>query len=509
MKRLIKIVEKYSAFAEDTKIPFGYYLLTFVAYVTLRNFLEIFSDRTEIAIISFEGHLHYFLFYLCLALTMALLFSVGTGEKIAKTVRLVAGSFFFIFLAPLIDLLLSGGQGFDMAYLLPGTHSNLLLRYLTFAGPFEEKGITIGLKLEVAVLVVASFLYFRAKRVSILKSIFFSWIVYTVIFGYAIVPFVIKGILDLFGLFNYFDSMLFVKFYLVLLFPLLLIVAYRWDRKAFASILQDIRPSRQLHALAMFAFGIVLGPSFLWSQEHLFDLAVTILAIVWGCVFVITTNNLADQAIDHWVNKQRPLINGAISHRDYQILAVVAGVLAIICAWATSYYALFTLVFFMGLYSVYSLPPVRFKRVPFFSKLTIAVNSLAFAMMGYVFAGGEVTGFPPLVILWFLVFFTAAMNFIDLKDYEGDQRAGIKTLPVLWGLEKSQRVIGLFFLLACAAAPWAIGQMILLPPAICVGALQYWLINRKNYQEKWVFFAYLASFAILIIILGFARQTVF
>jgi 4-hydroxybenzoate polyprenyltransferase len=506
MKHIIRIVEKYRSFAENLKIPFGYYLLTFAAFVTLRNFLEIFSDSAKIAIISFEGHFHYFLFYLCLALTMTLLFSVSTGEKVAETARLVTVSFFFIFLAPLLDLLTSGGQGLNMAYLLPGTHSNLMVRYLTFAGPFEEQGITIGLKLEVAVLVVASFLYFSAKQVSILKSIFFSWVVYTVIFGYAVVPFVIKGILDLFGLYNYFDSMLFVKFYLILLFPLLLIAAHRWDRKAFVSILKDIRPFRQIHALMMFAFGIVLGPSFLWSQEHLFDLAVTALAIVWGCVFVITTNNLADQEIDRWVNKQRPLVNGAISCRDYQILAVVAGILAIAYAWAASYYTLFTLVLFMGLYSVYSLPPVRFKRVPFFSKLVIAVNSLAFVIMGYVFTGGEVTGFPPLIILWFLVFFTAAMNFIDIKDYSGDKRAGIKTLPVLWGFEKSQRVIGLFFLLACVAAPFAVGQMILLAPSAGAGIAQYWLISRKNYKEKWVFSVYLASFAILIVVLGFARQ---
>ena len=114
----------------------------------------------------------------------------------------------------------------------------------------------------------------------------------------------------------------------------------------------------------------------------------------------------------------------------------------------------------------------------------------------------EVIEFPPMVILWFLVFLTAAMNFIDLKDYKGDKRAGIQTLPVMWGLEKSQRVIGVFFLLAYLVAPLAVGEMILLIPAIPAGAIQYWTITRKRYREQPVFSLYLTSFAVMLIILA-------
>jgi len=502
MKRLIKIAEKYSNFAEDLSIPFGYYILTFLAFITFRNFLEIFSDKS---VVSIELHFHYYLSYICMALFIILLFSVATKEKMTKIARLVLCSFYFIFLAPTLDLIISGGQGYDMSYLLPGVHSNLPLRYLTLFGSFEDIGVTPGLRIEVALIVIASFVYFKAKKISTLKSLLFAWFMYTLIFTYSIVPFIIKTILDVFHIFEQPDDMLYVKFYLIVTFIFLLILS-KWNKRYFVSLFKDIRPFRQFHFLMMFAFGIVLGPSLAWRQDVPFDLVLVIIAIFWACLFVLITNNLEDYEIDRVANSSRPLVSGAIPRNDYKSMAVVAGLLALLYALAVSYYTFLTILLFMGLYSLYSMPPLRFKRVPFFSKLVIAINSLALVIMGYVYAGGEVFEFPSLIILWFLVFFTAAINFIDIKDYEGDKQAGIKTLPVLWGLEKSQRIIGLFFALAYAAAPFALGQTFLLPAAIGAGVVQYWLVSRKDYKEKWVFSLYLGSFVVMLILLSFAEH---
>lgn len=507
MKRLIKIAEKYSTVVEEVRVPLGYYILAFVVYVALRNFLEIFSDRSELAIVSLDLHVHFYLFYICMALSMMLLFVAATGEKVAKIARLVLLSFYFIFLAPLFDLIISGGQGSDMAYLLPNQNTNLLLRYLTLGGKPWGAGITTGLKLEGILLLIASFFYFKAKKVPVFKISVFIWLIYTVVFAYAIVPFVIKAILDVFHLFEGFDdgNMLFIRFYLIVILTQLLVMVWLWNKQYFVSLLKDLRLLRQAHALMMLAFGIILGPALIVKQDTFFDLPLVVISIVLACLFVIMTNNLEDQEIDRRVNKTRPLVSGAIPCGDYRNMAVGAGLLALLFAAAVSYYAFFTILLSMGLYCLYSLPPVRLKRVPFFSKLPIALSSLAVVILGYVLAGGEIIEFPPLIIVWFLVFFTAAMNFIDIKDYEGDKRAGIQTLPVLWGLAKSQRIIGLFFLLAYVAAPFAVRQIVLLIPAIGAGVLQFWLINRKDYQEKWAFGLYLTSFVILLLILVLGR----
>lgn len=39
---------------EDTRVPFLYYLLTFIASVTLRNFLEIFSNHCQVPLALFQ-----------------------------------------------------------------------------------------------------------------------------------------------------------------------------------------------------------------------------------------------------------------------------------------------------------------------------------------------------------------------------------------------------------------------------------------------------------------------
>lgn len=494
-----KIAEKYIALVQDAQVPFRYFILAFAAIVAFRNFIEIFSDRCPVAALSFELHFHFYLFYICVALSMMLLFSAATGEEIAKTARLTLFSFHFIFLAPIFDLILSGGQGFDMAYLSPGRgHNDLLLHYLTFGGSSEGGGITIGLKIEIAALMLASTFYFRVKKVPALKILLFVLLIYTMMATYGSVPFILKAILDLFGLFENFGNLLYVKFYPILMFILLLAVAYKWNRQYLVSIIKDMRPFRQAHALVMFAFGVILGPALTWNQNTIFELILVALSIMWGCLFVIMTNNLEDWEIDQVVNKTRPLVSGTIPRGPYRRLAWIAGLLALIYGAAVSYYTFFTILLSMGLYSLYSMPPLRLKRVPFFSKVIIVINSLACTIMGYAFAGGEVFDFPPLVILWFLVFFTAAMNFIDIKDYKGDKQTGTMTLPVLLGLKKSQRIIGLSFLVAYVVAPFAVGQIYLLAPAIVAGVVQYWLVNRNEYQEKWVFSLYLLSFIVLL-----------
>jgi 4-hydroxybenzoate polyprenyltransferase len=118
-----------------------------------------------------------------------------------------------------------------------------------------------------------------------------------------------------------------------------------------------------------------------------------------------------------------------------------------------------------------------------------------------VFASGEIVEFPPLIILYFLVFFALAANMIDIKDYEEDGRAGIRTLPVLVGLDRSKLLVGVFLLLAHGAAPFAFGCPDLFLPAVGIGIVQCWLVNRRHYQEKWVFALYLLSLAALVVAL--------
>jgi 4-hydroxybenzoate polyprenyltransferase len=147
----------------------------------------------------------------------------------------------------------------------------------------------------------------------------------------------------------------------------------------------------------------------------------------------------------------------------------------------------------IGNYFLYSIPPLRFKRIPFFSKGIISLNCIAMMLAGYTFAGKELRTFPVNIILFVLIFFTACINFIDIKDYEGDKAEGIKTLPVLLGLKWSKRVIGFFFIIAYALFPYLIGPRSVFPVSILFGVAIFFAINAKQYKERIIFLLYLIS----------------
>jgi 4-hydroxybenzoate polyprenyltransferase len=145
------------------------------------------------------------------------------------------------------------------------------------------------------------------------------------------------------------------------------------------------------------------------------------------------------------------------------------------------------------------MPPVRFKRILVVSKLIIAINSFALILLGSILAGNtnEIWAFSLKGSLLFILGLMLSINFIDLKDYDGDKSAGILTLPVLLGMKRSQVLIGCFFLINYCV----LGVTIILKLSsplmgivmMAFGPILFLLINRRNYREREVFLVYLLS----------------
>jgi 4-hydroxybenzoate polyprenyltransferase len=137
-------------------------------------------------------------------------------------------------------------------------------------------------------------------------------------------------------------------------------------------------------------------------------------------------------------------------------------------------------------YYVYSAPPLRFKRVPIFSKIVIAFNSFALTALGFLLIQGSFSQFPVALGWIYLLGFTLAANFIDLKDIKGDKANGIKTLPLLIGERPAKLLIGssLFFI---ALAFYFVFTNPL--PWYCYAGsavLYFYLINKSNYRDRHV-----------------------
>jgi len=121
--------------------------------------------------------------------------------------------------------------------------------------------------------------------------------------------------------------------------------------------------------------------------------------------------------------------------------------LALFYAGVVNFPTFFIISLFIGNYFLYSAPPLRIKRIPFFSKLLISLNSLILIILGFFIITGSIINFPWEITIVFLIGATAVANFIDIKDYEGDKKVGVKTLPVILGIRKAKFLISLFFIL--------------------------------------------------------------
>lgn len=482
---------------ENPQIPLLNYCLIFFSSITLRTFLEMFSDRAKLPL-KFQPYtgflylpvwlslgitlMHYYAFWIALFLAIAIVFFALTKEEIIKILKLVFCASIILNITPLFDLIISAGKGFNIRYVYPETLAGFL--------PVPNS-LTSGMMLTSITGILSAFFYCWIKTHNFLKGLAGALGLYFTLMLTSILPFILKA----------HHPVPIIRVLLIGVCVELLAIFYLWRRDYFLAMLKDARLLRIIHFYLMLFLGVVLsGGKILWVLEK--DLSAFLLLLIsttlcW--ISAVMFNNLEDFNIDKISNAARPLVLGTIPKEDYKRLGLFISALALGLGLGVNFQTFFFCLLMMGNSFIYSLPPLRFKRIPIFSKIFISLNSLLAVMLGFIFAGGELLNFPWVVSWYFLVFVTLAMNFIDLKDYEGDKAEGILTLPVMLGLKKAKLVIGAFFLLAYGMLCFVFLDLRLFLPAVLLGVVQFFLINKKTYEEKWVLILYLISFLSLLI----------
>lgn len=245
---------------EDSNEPLSNSFLTFFSAIFLRNLLEAYSqtyNHLNLSSTSLAGELlHYTLSYMMMAMWIVLLFYSATKTSIKKIARLVLPGFLLLLVTPIVDLLLSGGDGIDISYLLPN-NKNLWHAYLTYAG--GRNGISVGIKVEVMILLIASYFYFRIKKLSILKSTFFVWLLYSLIFCCALLPILIKLCKERLGFDTTITGVSLIHAYLLILPAQAALVYYLTDKVSFLQYWRNINQSNVLFFAGMLIAGLILA----------------------------------------------------------------------------------------------------------------------------------------------------------------------------------------------------------------------------------------------------------
>jgi homogentisate phytyltransferase / homogentisate geranylgeranyltransferase len=200
---------------------------------------------------------------------------------------------------------------------------------------------------------------------------------------------------------------------------------------------------------AVTSYSEILSDTF-WLQGF----AVAVAASLLMNVYIVGLNQLTDVEIDRINKPTLPIASGEFSW-NFAALIVTSSLLSSLYVGFTmgSSPLQVTLVASMILGTVYSLYPFRLKRFPVFAALCILLVRGVLVQVGFfwhtraVFGlsfdnAWNVDGFlalPPglkYAIVFVVLFSVVIALFKDIPDVEGDEKNGIKSFPVRFGVSK-------------------------------------------------------------------------
>ncbi|HRY52953.1 MAG TPA: UbiA family prenyltransferase [Candidatus Portnoybacteria bacterium] len=524
-------------------------LATVFSIIFLRIFLENFSStgpQSSFTLIS-GVFLHIPLFYISIiaSLFLAILFFAKLEIKQAINLGVLFSP--IMCLPPIVDLIFTGGAGANTAYLFFNNFREAFFDFLTFFGKFVDPGITLGMRIEIFLVLagVAYLIYLKTRNIK--RTILGAFFCYIVFFIYLAFPGFIVVLFDhsnylalnqdggssafslvlssLFSgsllktihfsevlssnravLFNQqFDILCSRILWLVLLFQGGLIF-YLKNKQSFFPWLNNLRWERVLYYLALSVLGMFLGLSlylFGYSFGFIDFLGLLIFFVLVALSFwlAVGINDQADLKTDSISNPDRPLVKKTITDKEQNAINLFLFVAIIIGSLLINCWVLILLLLFQGVYFIYSSPPFRLKQAFGLSSLLVGLNALVITMAGFYFVSPQqsLINFPKNVLIMLLFGFTLGVNIKDIKDYEGDKADNINTIPVVFGLLWGKRIIAALAFLALLAVALLTSLKGIMVASLIFSIIFFLLINRRDYEEKSIFGAFFIYITICII----------
>ena len=539
MEKIYNTLNKIKAFLEKTTVSPTQWIISFVAIIFGRLFLEALSSPSSSGIIESDitSIIHGSLWFITMAM-IAMIFVWIILPELRKA--LPAGilfSFVAIWIAPTIDLIVSKGNGFKMTYLFQN-FGRLVQSFYTFMNN-SSLGVTTGIHVEVTIILICFALLFYSIRKNIKKTILATIALYGLIFFMFVAPSflyisdttpgspampIISTVLhsstladNINGNLRYettialeeigFDLMM-SRIFIIALCVLIAWWFFLQKKSAFLAIMKNSRPERVLHYWLMAGAGMYIAwhispwSMFSWNDALVF---VTLLISIYAAwMFSVCTNDIADVNIDLVSNPGRPLPSGAINKDDIKEASTIFLLIALVGSYVAGYYAFFSISVFMSLYYVYSMPPTRLKRAPVLSSFIIILNCVSIFIAGFfTFSRSKILSTLPMSAIFAVIIISFLWSHIkDLKDVEGDTKSGIATVPVILGPVWGPRVIGTAGGLAYVIAALFIGGPLIYILALVWGIMTYYFCTRRPYKEWPLFVLYFSLVLIALIVLS-------
>ncbi len=269
-----------------------------------------------------------------------------------------------------------------------------------------------------------------------------------------------------------------------------------------------IGTSLSVTGLAMIALAsATVGTPFSWLGLGR-AIAAALVPSLCANLYIVGLNQLEDVDIDRINKPNLPLASGEFSRKEGLLIVWVTGALALILSALQGTALWATVILSVAIGTVYSLPPFRLKRFPFWAALCIfgvrgiIVNLGFFLHFQQVLGGTQRLSAEVWALTGFVILFAFAIAiFKDMPDAEGDRQFKINTLTLRLGTQ-SVFEISRWVLTACyglmiglTALGWIPVQPLFLI-ATHVGLLVWlWMrstkVNLKSQQQISQFYQFI------------------
>ncbi len=213
--------------------------------------------------------------------------------------------------------------------------------------------------------------------------------------------------------------------------------------------LKALRPYQTLHFLIMTYIGYAMAERVLQGKFMIVipGSALPFLAIFSFWMFTTIINDIYDEPIDSITNRNRPLVSGVISEKAYASMGIVWLIIASIAGVLMPFKSTVCIALDLFAGYIYSAPPLRLRRF-LFAPLFVGIGSTLAYFTGF-FSTGALPDHDAIKVGVIIVIALTLGPFTkDVKDIEGDKKAGVKTLFTVYSEQKARLIVGIMLFIA-------------------------------------------------------------
>gem|GEM_PF-261542 len=522
---------------ETAPLSLGSFAMAFFAVILVRLLIEngtvlYASGSLSYALYEFS---HTFLFFLLSFLVFLPVIRLAGASSWQRGINLLLVGFLIVWTPPVIDKLIFGNETFWSFYQFDGLQT-LLSDFFQFFGGSPSMGITYGVRTEVAIMSIGLGLYslFRSRKP--LRATGITLLSYTVFFILGTFPSYVtiaalaphKGLLgvtaaDIAGFMltpkHFFgaeigDPRMSLGYRMSLVYAILSVLAvgiflFRSSRTVFLALLGNVRwPQVFWHGGLLFLGGglalLYAGAEPDFGPFEILAVIVMIIAVESAWIASVVGNDLSDRRIDTITNPTRPIPKQALSETLYRQIGILFFATSILFSALVNMKAMLFLLAYQGVAWVYSMPPLRLKRVPIIATALSAAAGITILLTGYSVLSPDPTikSLPFPILTFLFVSYAVTLPLKDFKDIEGDRKDGVYTIPVVLGEERARLLIGTALFACYVASPVVLHEVGLLVPSLLFGSLAFLSVRRSGHEKsRWGSFRSLPAWNMLFIFL--------